>query len=74
MSVTLVLAQGIPRLNHLTAYVTLETRMVEMESFNVSRYVSLAFRDLSTDGTVPRLLLVLPHHATDPSLQCRHQL
>ena len=74
MSVTLVLAQGIPGFNHLTAYVTLETRMVEMEPFNVSRYVSLAFRDLSTDGTVPRLVLVLPHHPADPSLKCRRQL
>ena len=74
MSVTLVLAQGIPGFNHLTAYVTLETRMVEVESFNVSRYVSLAFRDLSTDGTVPRLVLVFPHHRADPSLKCRRKL
>ena len=42
MSIALVLAQGIPRLDHLTTYVTLETRVVEVEPFNVSRYVSLA--------------------------------
>ena len=74
MSVALMLAQGIPRLDHLTTYVTLETWVIEVEPLNVSRDVRLALGDLSTDGTVPRLLLVLPHHATDPSLQCRHQL
>ena len=73
MSIALVLAQGIPRLDHLTTYVTLETRVVEVEPFNVSRYVSLALRDLSTDGTIPRLVLVLPHHSGDPSLKCRRQ-
>ena len=73
MSIALVLAQGIPRLDHLTTYVTLETRVVEVEPFNVSRYVSLALRDLSTDGTIPRLVLVLPHHSADASLECRHQ-
>ena len=73
MSIALMLAQGIPRLDHLTTYVTLETRVVEVEPFNVSRYVSLALRDLSTDGTIPRLVLVLPHHSTDSSLECCRQ-
>ena len=73
MSIALMLAQGIPGLDNLAAYVTLETRMIQVEPFNVSRYVSLAFRDLSTDGTVPRLVLVLPHHSGDPSLKCRRQ-
>ena len=74
MSIALVLAQGIPRLDHLTTHVTLETRVVKVEPFNVSCDVSLALRDLSTDGTIPRLVLVLPHHSTDPGLQCRHKL
>ena len=73
MSVALVLSQSIPRLNNLTTHVTLETWMVKVEPLNVSRDVSLAFRDLSTDGTIPRLVLILPHHSADPSLECRRQ-
>ena len=73
MSIALMLPQGIPGLDNLTTYVTFETRVVEVEPFNVSRDVSLALRDLSTDGTIPRLVLVLPHHSTDPSLEGRHQ-
>ena len=73
MSVTLMLSQGISGLDHLTTEVTLETRMVQMEPLNMSRDVRLALRDLSTDGTIPRLVLVLPHHSADASLECRHQ-
>ena len=53
MSVALMLAQGIPRLDHLTTYVTLETRVIEVEPLNVSRDVSLALGDLSTNSAVP---------------------
>ena len=73
MSVTLMLSQGISGLDHLTTEVTLEARMVQMEPLNMSRDVCLALRDLSTDGTIPRLVLVLPHHSADASLECRHQ-
>ena len=73
MSVALVLSQSIPRLNNLTTYVTLETWMVKVEPLNVSRDVSLTLRDLSTNGTIPRLVLILPHHSADSSLECRRQ-
>ena len=73
MSVALVLPQSIPRFDNLTAQVTLETWMIKVKPLNVSRDVSLALRDLSTDGTVPRLVLILPHHPAYPSLKCRRQ-
>ena len=73
MFIALVLSQGIPRFDNFTTHVTLESRMVEVQPFNVSCDVSLALRDLSTDGTIPRLVLVLPHHSADASLECRHQ-
>ena len=43
MSVALVLPQSIPRLDNLTAHVTLETWMIKVKPLNVSRDVSLAF-------------------------------
>ena len=49
MSVTLMLSQGISGLDQLTTEVTLETRMVQVEPFHVSRDVRLALRDLSAD-------------------------
>ena len=73
MSVTLVLPQGVPRLDNFAAQVTLEPRVVEVEPFHVSCDVSLALRDFSTHATVPRFVLIFPHHSAYPSLQCRHQ-
>ena len=73
MSVTLMLSQGISRLDQLTTEVTLETGMVQVEPFHMSRDVCLALRDLSTDRAVPVLVLVLPHHAADASLKCSRQ-
>ena len=73
MSVALVLSQSIPRFDNLTTHVTLETWMVKVKPLNVSRDVSLALRDLSTNGTIPRLVFILPHHSADPSLECRRQ-
>ena len=74
MSVTLMLSQGISGLDHLTTEVTLETRMVQVEPLYMSRDVRLALRDLSADGAVPVLVLVLPHHPADASLKCSHQI
>ena len=73
MSVTLMLSQGISGLDHLTTEVTLETRMVQVEPFNMSRDVRLALRYLPSDRAVPVLVLVLPHHAADASLKCSRQ-
>ena len=74
MSVTLMLSQGISGLDHLTTEVTLETGMVQVEPFHMSRDVRFALRDLSADRAVPVLVLVLPHHAADASLKCSHQI